>query len=121
MQMRSSNIVKVYSLNREEVLNKLSNLAQKLISKNQNVLKIILFGSLAEGNYSPHSDADLLIILGDDKRRKMDRIPEFLIHFLSAGIGVDIFPFTIQEIENVKEDLFWKRICENGIILAKKE
>ncbi|MEW6684619.1 MAG: nucleotidyltransferase domain-containing protein [Candidatus Edwardsbacteria bacterium] len=121
MQAKLSNTVKVYSLNREEVLTKLSKIARELISQDKNVLKIVLFGSLSNSNYSPHSDIDLLIILANDKRRRMDRIPQYLLYFLSVGLPVDVFPFTIEEVVKAGENSFFKRINENGIILAQKE
>jgi len=96
-------------------------LAHKLILKDERVLKVILFGSLAEGSYSPHSDADLLIIITGDKRRPMDRIPEYLLHFLPAGISIDIFPFTSQEILEENRKPFFNRILKTAITLAERK
>ena len=47
----------------------------------------------------PGSDADILILLKDDKSRFVDRIPEFSRCFLDVSIATDIFPYTEKEIE----------------------
>ena len=121
MQRKSSTTVKVYSIDRKGILNNLSKLSEDLLFNNRNVLRVILFGSLAKGDYSPHSDIDLLITLANDKRRRMDRIPEFILHFLPVGFPVDVFPLTIKEIEEMRESLFLKEVNRNGIILAQRK
>ena len=72
-------------------------MAERLASANSNVRKIALFGSLAAETHTPRSDADILILLREDSRRFMDRIPEFLRAFRDARIPVDVFPYTEAE------------------------
>ncbi len=118
MRKRLLDTVKVYSLNREEIINKLTSLAQRLLEENKNVLRVILFGSLASKGHSPRSDIDLLVVLSDDNRRRMDRIPEFLRYFLEVGHPVDVLVYTAKEIEDEKEESFLKRVLGQGVLLA---
>src|SRR5918996_1124668 len=73
--------------------------AANLVDADPMVLEVSLFGSLVKGNYGPGSDADLLVILKADLRRFVDRLSEFLPYFIGVGIHVDVFPYTVEEIE----------------------
>lgn len=100
-QKKLSNFVKVRYLNGPEVVKKLKSLAKELCRKNDNILGIYLFGSLAKGIYAPGSDADILIILKQDNRRMIDRITVFLKFFLDSPVDVDIFPYTKEELQRM--------------------
>jgi predicted nucleotidyltransferase len=102
-------------LDKNKVINKLSKLSLKAKTKNKNITKIVLFGSLVNNTYTGTSDADLLIILQKNKHRFLDRIPEFAFLFLDAPVSVDIFPYTEDEIELVP---FAKKAVSEGIILC---
>jgi predicted nucleotidyltransferase len=106
---------RVRFLNREKIVERLSKLALKARKKDKNIKKIILFGSLVNDDYTPRSDADLLIILKESKLRFMDRIPELVFYFLDAPISVDIFPYTEKEIEEVP---LAKKAISKGLVLA---
>ena len=66
----------------------------------QNIQKIVLFGSFAEDRAVPGSDVDILIITKTDSRRFIDRILYYLDAFSDLGIGVDVFPYTVDELDN---------------------
>jgi len=108
--------VKVFKINPEEVITKLKSWARSL-SYNENIVGIILFGSLAKKEATPASDADILILLRDSKERFDNRI----LHFIPGKIGmsVDVFPYTIEEFYlSLKEN--WgvaKEVLEHGILL----
>jgi predicted nucleotidyltransferase len=89
----------VFWLDSGYVREQLENRVATLVS-NQNIVKVILFGSFAKGRAIPGSDVDILIVLRSDSRRFMDRIPEYLDAFSGIGIGVDVFPYTVDELEN---------------------
>lgn len=57
------NSVKVFWLEQEKLLTQLRNLAMEIGKRDENILKIILFGSLVEKRAVPGSDADILVIL----------------------------------------------------------
>lgn len=98
-------------------MKELRKIAKKLKEENPNVDKILLFGSLARKEATPKSDADILVILKDDERRFIDRIPDFLEYFRLMGMGVDIFPYTRQEVNSMMAEgnYLLKRAVREGI------
>ncbi len=63
------------------------------------VEEVVVFGSFAKGNYAPGSDIDVFIILNRAEGLIRDRIPEFLPG--AFPVGVDLFPYTRQELETL--------------------
>lgn len=122
MLERSRDTVKIKSLDRDKVLRGLKYVAGGIIKKDQTVIEISLFGSLARGNYTGGSDADILIVLKNDSRRFIDRIPHYLGQFLKADVPVDVFPYTLSELEELGKgkNPFIKRIQDEKIILSKR-
>jgi len=120
LRQRSMNGVKVKFLNRDDVLPWLTALAKQLLASRADVMEVSLFGSLARGNYAPGSDADIFILLKEDARRFTDRIPEFLTHFSGVGLPVEVFPYTIKEIMEMKEVGFIKNIQRGKIVLDER-
>jgi predicted nucleotidyltransferase len=121
MRMRSSNSAGARFLDRDEVLGSLHRIAEKLLQDEPDVRGVALFGSLARGDYSLRSDADVLIGLRSAREEKpADRIPPFLRAFLEAPVPVDVLPLTVAEIrQRLKEaSPFWRRIQREAIILA---
>lgn len=118
MQKRSSNSVKNIYKNRKYILKDLKERAKE-IKEQKNVEEVILFGSMARGDYGLYSDADILLILEESgKKRYFDRIPEFIDYFLKAPIDVDLFPYTREEIKRMKDsNPFIKRALAEGIKL----
>ena len=114
------NGVKVRFLNRNEILPRLLELANQLLASYPDILEISLFGSLARGNYAPGSDADIYILLREDSRRFVDRIPEFLDFFSSAGLPVEVFPYTLEEKTEMKDGSFIKALHKDKMILASR-
>ncbi len=114
------NGVKVRFLNRDEILPRLVESAQRLLESRADVLEVSLFGSLARGNYSPASDADIYILLKEDSRRFIDRIPEFLTHFSRAGLPVEVFPYTLEEVARLRDGGFIKTIEKEKIVLSEQ-
>ncbi len=120
MQTRLSDSVKIRYLEANTVMEELRRAARRLKASNVNVRRAVLFGSLVEGTYGPGSDADVLVVLDKDDRRKIDRIPEFSFAFSEVSIPVDVFPLTEQEIERElrDENFFLKRALKEGVDLA---
>ncbi|MFP3910213.1 MAG: nucleotidyltransferase domain-containing protein [Archaeoglobaceae archaeon] len=112
----SLNSVKVFWLDQKKLIEKLFEVSREVGRKEENVLKIILFGSLAERRAVPGSDADILIILRDDHRPFMERIAEWMEKF-SIEFPVEVFPYTQNEINNpmVKEAI------KSGVTLFERE
>ena len=94
------NSVKVFWLDTEILLQNLDHSIQKIIRYHPEVIEIILFGSVAEGRAVPSSDVDLQLILETSNLRFMERSVAYLPCFENAGLSVDIFAYTIDEIKN---------------------
>lgn len=118
MQKRSLSSAEKAYRNRDQLIADLRRIAKK-IQKEKKVKEIILFGSIARGDYGLYSDADVLIILEkSDKKRYFDRIPDLIGYFVNSLIHVDIFPYTVEEIKTMRiNNHFIKRALTEGIKL----
>jgi predicted nucleotidyltransferase len=121
-QKKLSNSVKVRFVNAPEIIEVLKSISGHILQRDENVLGIYLFGSLSDDTYVPGSDADILIVLKDDERRFIDRIPEFLRYFLTASVATDVFPYTRKEAEEMisKGNSFFTNIWDKKKILAER-
>ena len=86
-------------VNEKEVISGIRKIALKLAEKNDKIKDIYLFGSYAQGSAGLRSDADVLIVLFEDKRRMIDRLDEFILSFVDAPVPVDVLAYTQDELE----------------------
>jgi predicted nucleotidyltransferase len=108
MQIRSSGSVKIISLNTDDIIERLKESAHLLKLGNNQVTDVYLFGSLAKGKAVPGSDADVMIVLRKSDKRIIDRVTDFMDSFKDVGVGVDIFPYTEEEVDEfVKNKRFF--------------
>jgi predicted nucleotidyltransferase len=63
------------------------------------VLAVVLFGSLARGEATAMSDADVLLILARSSKPFHARIPDYLRG--GIGISMDVFPYTLAEAQRM--------------------
>lgn len=85
----------VYSLDREAVEADLARWVDGLAARPE-VEAVVLFGSFATGRALPGSDLDLLIVLREDVRPFLDRLPDYMPD--EFPVPVDVFPYTVAEI-----------------------
>lgn len=80
--------------------------------------KIILFGSLARGEYHEGSDIDLFIVKSNPPELGVNRIRE-LDRLIKYRIGVDFIVYKPEEVEEriSLEDPFVKAILKEGKVL----
>lgn len=77
--------------------------------------KILLFGSLANGNIGKWSDIDLVIVKNTDKPF-LDRIKEVIL-LLHPTVGMDILVYTPEEFETLSRKHFFKEeVISKGMI-----
>ena len=112
--------VKVSFLEAEPIIAKLKERARELLTSHPQVLEVGLFGSLVRGDYGPGSDADLLLILEADPRRWIDRMAEFHESFSGLGIAIDVFPYTVEEIEAMQDSGLVKTALAERVVLARR-
>ncbi|MEM2151870.1 MAG: nucleotidyltransferase domain-containing protein [Candidatus Bathyarchaeia archaeon] len=114
-----SSEVRFFKLNYEAVINELREYAKKALEKG--ALSVILIGSLARGDYTAFSDADVIIIVEESSERPMDRIARFIE--TKTLIDVDVRVYTLEEIENMMKcgSRIICEVAEHGIILGGKQ
>ncbi|MGH7342970.1 MAG: nucleotidyltransferase domain-containing protein [Candidatus Rokuibacteriota bacterium] len=97
--------------------------AGRVCASDPNVVAVVLFGSLASGQATPSSDADLLVVLRQDDRRLIDRIPDYGRAFEELGLATQVLPWTEQELaDRVAEgDPFATEILRTGKVMAGKK
>lgn len=121
MQKRSLSSPNNIYRDKDGIIQSLKECAMEAIEKSGDIKEIILFGSIARGDYGLYSDADVLIIVNESKyRRYFDRIPEFLDYFLDSKVPVDIFPYTVDEVERMKKsgNALITRALQEGVVLV---
>lgn len=105
-------------IKREKILKKELNRISNIIIRRYSPEKIILFGSLAQGNVHRWSDIDLVIIK-DTKKRFLDRIGDVLF-MTYPRVGTNIVVYTPKEVEGFvkKENYFFlDEILNKGKVL----
>ena len=78
---------------------------------------IVLFGSMARGDWSRGSDYDVLIgLCGDDNKRLLDRMAEFTP---AVRIALDVFPYSRSEWQHMFTDRhpLLLEALEDGVVL----
>jgi predicted nucleotidyltransferase len=113
----SSDFARVKFPDHQKIKRELAALAEQAVQQEPKIRAIYLFGSRAVGNFSARSDADLLIVVQDDFRRPLDRIPHYLKLFQKAPVPVDVFPYTLAEIE---KNAFAQLALQKGVLLSKQ-
>ena len=113
-----------------------------LEERGDRILSIVLFGSMAKGNYTKYSDYDLLIVVSKEELNFKDRIYEYS---MPSDGWVEPLVYTKEETETMLEELhplllnslkdgisiydkgFWKqlkakfdRLIERGIVTPKE-
>jgi predicted nucleotidyltransferase len=82
-------------------------------------LKIILFGSLAEGDIDVFSDLDLLIIMPPERSGK--EWTRLIYENIEPGIASDIIVYNQTELqENLAKSSFLRGILDSGRIIYEK-
>ncbi len=86
-------------INQQEVIEGLREIAVRLAAKDKNIAMVYLFGSYANNTAGAYSDADILVVLKQDRRPKIERLDEFILEFADGPIPVDVLVNTLQELD----------------------
>ncbi|WP_148682359.1 nucleotidyltransferase domain-containing protein [Pyrobaculum neutrophilum] len=105
--------VRLFRLDVERVFRELSRYARWAVERG--ALAVVLIGSLARGDYTAFSDADVVIVVREDGRRPMDRIPDFL----DPSFPIDLEPrvYTVEELRKMAGTRLAEEIA-SGVLLA---
>ena len=86
------------------------------------VRRALLFGSVARGEASRHSDVDLVLVQNTDKRF-LDRYTPILRELNSALPGHPVEPliYTPEEFERMRETTFLMGVMAEGITIYESD
>lgn len=84
-----------HRLDRDAVVERLRAYATKDLGTRSEVREVVLIGSLARGDWSARSDADLVVIVDRAERPGWDRSPGCTP--TGVGVAVDVFVYTPEE------------------------
>ena len=119
MLKRSSNSARIrfLKIDYDEIINYLKDYARDALRKGGKL--VIFYGSLARGDYTATSDADISIISDKfEDVRMIDRV----LDFIDPSSPIDIEPkvLTIEEFKALieKKDRFALEVIRDGIVLA---
>ena len=92
----------------------------EILRRDLDVEKIILFGSVADGDIHEWSDIDLLIVKKTTKR-PIDRIME-ASNLIKPTVGIDLFIYTPDEFRDLMQERysFFSNVVKKGKILYEK-
>ena len=98
IRKQSFGTVKVFWLDRNLLKSRIMQAARSLSREHEEVVQVVLFGSVASDRAVPSSDADILVVVRDSDRQFLDRASLFRDYFADIGMGVDLFVYTQQEV-----------------------
>ena len=120
MPERSSSSVKVRKLDFVGLMEKLRKYALNVAGRKE-VKAVILFGSLARGDYTPSSDIDVLIVV----RKAAGNPTERSIPYMDPSLPLDLQPFVLTEEELLlmagEGRKIVRELVEHGVLLAGDE
>jgi predicted nucleotidyltransferase len=96
--------VEILSVDINKIKKDLKNITLKIKRNHPEVVKIILFGSFAENNYTPYSDIDIAIIVEKTSKNFVLRQDDFIDYFKNLNFDVNILVYTQNEIEKLKKE-----------------
>lgn len=84
-----------HRLDRDAVVERLRAYATEELGARPEVLEVVLIGSLARGDWSARSDADLVVIVDSAEGPGWSRSSAYTPH--DVGVAVDVFVYTPEE------------------------
>ena len=100
IRKQSFGSVTVFWLDRNLLKSRIRQAVRNLIRQHEEVVQVVLFGSVASGRAVPSSDADILVVVRDSDTPFLDRAALYRDHFAEVGVGVDLFVYTRGEISD---------------------
>jgi predicted nucleotidyltransferase len=119
-QQRSSGSVQIISINRDELLARLSAIARRICVEHPEVRSVRVFGSVGRGDQVGTSDVDVLVVLrGTESVDTLGQIRLFYPYF-DLPIGVDVLAYTEGEIDRRLQagDAFMARVWKESLLLC---
>lgn len=104
LRTQSSGSVQITWVDRPALLEALRKRTERLCRERPEIEEVLLFGSFARGNFTPESDVDLLIIVGQSDTPFLQRSDPYRDVF--ADLPFDVFPlvYTRAEVERMTKE-----------------
>ncbi len=113
-QLRSSGSVKAISLNRDELLQRLYQIAEEALIAFPEIMEIRLFGSLARGEETGLSDVDIFILTNSGEKNPLERLrPYFDFFSRRLGMALDMIAATPEESDELED------LIRESLLLSK--
>jgi predicted nucleotidyltransferase len=92
------------------------------VFKRFGIRRAVLFGSVARGEATRHSDVDLILVQDTD-RRFLDRYDGLLLELNRSlpEAAVEPFIYTPAEVERMRENPFVRRALNEGVCVYESE
>jgi predicted nucleotidyltransferase len=119
IQSKSLNSVKVFWLNRELLNQRINEAVARIGVERPEVAKVFLFGSAAEDRAVPGSDADVLMLVRNEPGRFIDRGSVYQPYFRDIGLGVDVFVYTIDELNTRKPPIAMAALSKGKLLFQR--
>jgi len=100
-------------------LDELEDLLRDYFQGKRDVLKVILFGSFAEGTNTRRSDVDIAVIM-DTRKRFLERYDDFSDLYATLRMPVDLIIWTPQEVERIKHRPFVRDVLAKGKVIYER-
>ena len=98
---RSSNSVEVRFIDYDQVIRDLRQAVAEAKAAHPEIVKVLLFGSFVQGNWTADSDADLFVVVRKEFADIFDRGSYAIF---AKGIPVDSVVYSVTEFEQLSRD-----------------
>ena len=106
-----------HRLDRDRVVSRLQAYAEAELAQRPEVREVILIGSLARGDWSARSDADIVVIVDHAPDSGPFRGGAYA-PMASVGVPVDVLVYTLGETANWSER--FRREVARGVVLYRR-
>lgn len=106
-----------HRLDRDRVVRDLRAHASAVAGDRDDVIAVILIGSLARGDWTAASDADLVVVVDEDARPHRERSAELTP--TSVGVSVDVVVHTADELARLSARM--AETLREGIVLYESD
>lgn len=101
MRERSWNSAEVRFIDYDQTIHNLQEAVAEAKAAHPDIVKVLLFGSLVQGNWTAASDADLIVVVRQELSGFSSRSP---YHIFAQGIPTDSLVYSESEFERLAKD-----------------
>lgn len=106
-----------HRLDLEKVLSELRSYAREELGVRPEVRDVVLVGSLARGDWTAYSDADIVVVIDRSDERGPFRSPDYMPH-RPLSVPVDVLVYTPEEQASWSPR--FRADVESGVVLYRR-